>query len=372
VAKAEHLGGDRYRVRVYAGRDLRGRPKQVTRTYRAKTQREAERLADRHRADLRDRLTADATHRGTVGGLVDEWEQDHRHLAATSRYRNRSILNTIRGDLGHHQLDALTPRHIERWYATLRDGDHRSESTVHHYHRLLHEILCAGERWGYVAVAPTRKVRPPKRPKPVPRPPDTAQLLAVLESAPRALQVAAALAARLGLRRGELMGIRWGDIHAGILHVQRTVTDVPGQPLTVKQPKTLTSTRTITLDTATIGLLDVWQWELAGAGAMVPDAYIIPNLHGDPTGQTPNRPGWVSLAWRRHCTAQGVRIRFHDLRHWSATNLLDRGVPLPTVAARLGHARTSTTVDVYAAAIRGSDQRAADVMGDLLPDKETQ
>jgi integrase len=370
MPKAEHLGGDRYRVRIYAGRDLRGRPKQITRTYRAKTQREADRLADRHRANLRDRLTAETEHRGTVAGLVDEWEADHRHLAATSRYRNRSILTAIRHDLGHHQLDTLTPRHIERWYATLRDGD-RTESTVHHYHRLLHEILCAGERWGYVPVAPTRKVRPPKRPKPAPRPPDTGSLLAVLETAPRALQVAAALAARLGLRRGELMGLRWSDIHGNVLTVSRTVTDVPGRGVEVKQPKTLASTRQITLDGATIGLLDAWQWELAGAGAMVADGYIVPNLHADPSGQTPNRPGWVSLAWRRHCESQGVRIRFHDLRHWSATNLIDRGVPITTVSHRLGHARTSTTVDVYAAAIRGSDQRAADIMGQLLPDKET-
>lgn len=84
-------------------------------------------------------------------------------------------------------------------------------------------------------------------------------------------------------------------------------------------------------------------------------------------GSRPWRPDGVSLAFIRLRKAANVpKIPFHSLRHFAATRMLAAGVPVRTVAGRLGHADAATTLNVYGHWIEASDQAAATVPGDLL------
>ena len=77
----------------------------------------------------------------------------------------------------------------------------------------------------------------------------------------------------------------------------------------------------------------------------------------------------VTARWGRTRRAAGVAVvRLHDLRHWQATELLDAGVPVPTVAARLGHADGTTTMKIYAHRTERADEQAAEVVGAALRD----
>ena len=80
------------------------------------------------------------------------------------------------------------------------------------------------------------------------------------------------------------------------------------------------------------------------------------------------RPDVVDARWNRTRQLADVpkTIRIHDLRHWQATQLLDAGVPVPTVAARLGHADGTTTMKVYAHRTKRADEQAAAVVADVL------
>lgn len=83
--------------------------------------------------------------------------------------------------------------------------------------------------------------------------------------------------------------------------------------------------------------------------------------------RVPWAPNWGSERFRKAMAAAGVPyFRFHDLRHFVATNMLASGVALPVVAARLGHARASTTLNIYAASMPGWDRAAAETISDLL------
>ncbi len=87
----------------------------------------------------------------------------------------------------------------------------------------------------------------------------------------------------------------------------------------------------------------------------------------EPDGSTSWRPNYVTLAFcriRDHLGLFGLRL--HDLRHASASLMLANGVDLRTVSARLGHAQSSTTLDIYAHVIPGADQQAAKALGVLL------
>jgi integrase len=88
-----------------------------------------------------------------------------------------------------------------------------------------------------------------------------------------------------------------------------------------------------------------------------------------PDGAAPWRPNRVTLAFRRLSDGLGINgVRLHDLRHFAATQLLAAGVPVKTVATRLGHANASTTLNVYAHHLESSDVEAAQVLGGLIDD----
>mgnify|MGYP003465461628 CR=1 FL=1 len=87
----------------------------------------------------------------------------------------------------------------------------------------------------------------------------------------------------------------------------------------------------------------------------------------EPDGSKPWRPDGVTTRFGRLRRAAGLEhVRLHDLRHYVATTLLAAGVPITTVAGRLGHARASTTLNVYAHFVAATDQHAADLLGGLL------
>ena len=88
---------------------------------------------------------------------------------------------------------------------------------------------------------------------------------------------------------------------------------------------------------------------------------------GDAGGRRPWQPNWVTkrfITYRRRAGLAGFRL--HDLRHFMATTMLAAGVPVPVVSERLCHARTSTTVNIYAHAMPGADRDAANLLAELL------
>jgi integrase len=86
-----------------------------------------------------------------------------------------------------------------------------------------------------------------------------------------------------------------------------------------------------------------------------------------PDGSAPWRPGRITLAFGRISKRLGCEgVRFHDLRHFTATQLLAAGVPVKTVSARLGHANPSTTLNIYAHHLEAADEEAANVLAGLL------
>ena len=98
---------------------------------------------------------------------------------------------------------------------------------------------------------------------------------------------------------------------------------------------------------------------------MLSDGYVFSS---QTDGSTPWRPYRWTSAWLRLRERVGIdkSVRLHDLRHFTATRLLDAGVPVKTVSGRLGHARPATTLNIYAHFAPATDRLAADAMGRIL------
>lgn len=176
------------------------------------------------------------------------------------------------------------------------------------------------------------------------------------------------LAASTGVRRGELLGLRWVDVDlaAGHVAVRQTLTAVRGK-LLFDAPKTARSRRSVALDTETVTALRSWRADqleerLAWGEAWQETGMLFTREDGSLI-----HPDAFSAWWSRHLRQSGLpRIRFHELRHTHASLALLAGVPAKVVSERLGHATVAFTLDVYSHTIPSLHQDAAEKIAALL------
>jgi integrase len=181
------------------------------------------------------------------------------------------------------------------------------------------------------------------------------------------------LAALTGMRRGELCALRWTDVDLtrGVIEVARSVVVVEGG-LAEKSTKTDRS-RKVAIDPVGVALLTahrahVDNWITEVGGELDPDAFVFSPFV---EARTPFRPDNVTSFFIRVRDAVGAPdVRLHDLRHFTATQLIGAGVDVRTVADFLGHSDPSLTLRVYSHAIEERNRAAATVMGQVLAAKD--
>jgi integrase len=176
------------------------------------------------------------------------------------------------------------------------------------------------------------------------------------------------LAVASGLRRGELLGCNWFGFSAaeGTLTVSQQVVPTPGGP-TIAVLKTKGSHRTIRLDEATVAAIERHRERQLAERCLAGEAYDDHDLiFANELGGLIN-PKRLTEAFGTQRKAAKIRPgRLHDVRHSHATHLLTAGVPVHIVAARLGHASPMVTLSIYAHVPPRSDERAAEVMAEVL------
>lgn len=236
-------------------------------------------------------------------------------------------------------------------------------------HFIIRGALTAAERWGWVTSNPAEIARIPRSPTPDPRPPSPQEAAALVAAAWEEgpdWGTLVWLVMVTGLRRAELLALRWLDIDlAGEkVYTRRNHVRVTGRNIE-KDTKTHRARR-LSLDAATAGVLTEqrhrYEERCRQVGIRpVQTAYLFSY---SPTNERPCDPSGVKHRYVRMCERIGVRSHLHALRHYSATELLSAGVDLRTVAGRLGHGGGgATTLRVYAAWVDEGDRRAAELLG---------
>ena len=159
-----------------------------------------------------------------------------------------------------------------------------------------------------------------------------------------------------GLRRGELLGLKWEDIDltAGVIRVRRQVSRIDGK--IVEAPlKTKNAYRTVTISPQAVEVLNAQK-------AKTNDEYVFPSPNGGPIS-----PDSVNNMLKRVLKRAGIpRVRFHDLRHTFATLALQNGVDIKTVSGMLGHFSAGFTLDTYAHVTTAAQKEAARTMESIL------
>ncbi len=366
--------GDSWELRVYAGTD----PDTGKRRWRSATTKGTRRAAQRAlvefaaRLDYPPRMTAQAT----VANLLDNWYAAlSPNWSPTTARQTKSVIDRhLAPRLGHLKVATLRTEDIDALYGELRqsggrDGQPLSPGTVHRIHVVLHRALAQALRWEWIWVNPAGTASPPScEPAPIypPSPDEVVRLLSHVAGVDPDFHTFLAIAVSTGARRSQLGALRRGDVDLGRGQIGflRALLDAKGGP--VLRPTKTGRTYRVSLDANSLEILASHYDRAMKRGHRSGVAIDRLSFVFSEDGGTPWPPNWVTkrfIAYRREAK---VDCRLHDLRHFMATTMLTAGVPITTVSARLSHARTSTTLNVYAHAVPGGDGVAAEVLGGIL------
>ena len=248
-----------------------------------------------------------------------------------------------------------------------RAGGGLSARTVRYLHTILNRAMADAVRSGEIATNPAGTADPPSshaaraRIFPVWSP---AELARFLKSAERdELYVAFRVAATTGLRRGEVLGLRWCDFDSTRqqLQIVQAVVEVAHEPH-VTTPKTERSRRLVALDAKTSQLLTQHR---ARVTAEHPDLHDHALVFAT-KDQRPIHPAVFSYRFQRRVHLAGLpRIRLHDLRHTHATHALRLGIHPKVVSERLGHSSVMTTLETYSHVVPSMQREAAEAIAAL-------
>jgi len=305
----------------------------------------------------------------TVAELLREWLKSRPNLAPKTRQGYEHIVEEhLIPDLGTLRLTNLKPANIQRYFNDKADPEDPgkpklSSTTLHHHYAVLHAALRYAVKMQYLPYNPSEAVEPPKVRKNEMKVLDQDQLLELLEAARETnLYIPVLIGACTGLRRGEVLGLKWEDIDfsKNQLTVYRSLQRINGETF-FKSPKG-DRVRTIHIGPDLARELKAHRERQAEVKERMGDDYRDTDLVCTTENGEWLNPGSYSAAFRAFREKLDLPpIRLHDLRHTNATLLLDQRVPLKVVSERLGHSTTKLTGDTYAHVLEGQDQQAAKV-----------
>lgn len=294
--------------------------------------------------------------------------------ASTYAGYRRNVERHILPVLGKVAIRRLRDSHLEALYDRLRnpiDGRRAlAPKTVLEIHLIIrgaldhaleHEVV--GRNVALLARVP----RPPAVRTPEPQAWTAEQLQAFLRAAAgHRLFPAFWLSAFTGMRRSELLALRWTDIdlNACTVSINRGLVAV-GYELHESRGKTANARRRIDLDPTTVSVLAAWrQWQQTEqhVTGIEPSEFVFTDREGEPV-----HPHAISQSFERIVARAGLPpIRLHDVRHTHATLLIKAGVPVKVVSERLGHAKPAFTIDTYQHVLPGMQAEAARTIEQLV------
>ena len=268
-------------------------------------------------------------------------------------------------------LQEISPADIQRYFIYLRTeyksklGKPLSPKSIRHQYVTLNTIFEYAEKQEMISKNPMRKVEAPKKQK---KPVDAltqeqaAQLFKLLPSLPLDFRCILLLLITTGMRRGECMGLQWGDIDetASTVRIERNVSYTPESGVIVSTPKTVNSIRTIPIMPSTLHLLQQYQQEVQkkNPGTILKSAFLFPKSEDVFAARDPNS---ITRRVKRFMKNNGFPdLSPHDLRHSCATLLLSQGADIKSVQEILGHTDASTTLNFYVKADLRQMQAATD------------
>ena len=394
-----------YSIRVHKGRDMNGKQlKPYTMTFKVlpnwserKTQTELKKAVVLFEKQCKEGIVADnkqsfQKYADYVIDLKERTGVKHRTIV-----RYKELLERINPAIGHLKLGELKPQHLNAFYEQLSQagmnkatGGKLSNKTIIEHHRLIRTILNQAEKEMLVQYNAASKATPPK----ITRKEagfleidDIRNILHYLQQEPLKHQVAMNLLIFTGCRRGEIMGLKWNkiDFKNNLVTIDTNLLYSKERGIYEDTPKTEQSKRVINIPITVMELLKTYRKEyntkrLALGSYWHDTGFVFVQENGKPMHpdtltdycnkftkkynaiiqkENQKRPEKAKAKLIPH-------INPHAFRHSQASMLISSGLDIATVSKRLGHAKTSTTSDIYTHLLQKSDKKASNSLENLL------
>ncbi|MBN6889943.1 integrase [Cytobacillus horneckiae] len=396
MAYIEKRGENSFLLRVEAGYDSKGK-----RIRRSKTIRIEDKSLLKTKRKLTDFLEVEyhkfkaevqsgnyiSPEKMTLTNFIKDWKTKYaeKELAETSISNHLfHIKNHILPSIGHMSLDKIKPMHILNTLDSMKrvDGSDQplSDRTKQDVYLTLRNIFERAVEWKFINESPVKSIKKPRNVN------GNSEVLVYSEDEVHDLFIAAedepihwrmflTLIIAGGLRRSECLGLEWNRVNMSdqTIDIQQVITKGRSGAV-IKAPKTKKSKRLISLPESVIKELVEyhlhWKKEKMKMGELWSEKnreWIFCNEDG--THFYPDTP---TTWWRRFTNRVGIRyIRLHDLRHTSATLLINQGVHAKIISERLGHSDIRVTMNTYGHVLRQADQEAANKLDNLFSNKKS-
>lgn len=427
TGSVQQTGKNSWKLTVSGGFDGSGKRIRHTKTVHVSggtveaQEKEARRQLALFIADIEKGNTANSG-KMTLAQFYDYWKANYarkNHEPTTLAY-NDFIFARIKEALGHKRLDKIEPKNLLAFYNNLAEPGIRkdpnekrkkaklerekaagkivqepnteedkktekkgtlSANTIRKHHTLLSSLFNKAVQWNLLPYNPADRVEPPKaanKPKAIYSQEDLGRFLQALEGEEIKHRAMVLLALTGGLRREEIFGLTWRHIDSdnNAVRIEQASVYIPGKTV-IKGTKNNSSNRLVSVPASVSALLKqlkaeqaARRLELGGTGeggkwegAEEPeDDYVFTQWNGNPA-----HPHSFNSWLKRFIAEKNLPpISPHVLRHMSASYLIASGTDIRTVSGKLGHAKPSTTMNIYAHLLRSAEQETADKMESFL------
>jgi len=303
----------------------------------------------------------------TVAQFAERWLRDWAASNTSNKTYTRYeqlLRKHVCARVGDRLIQKLTAADLQGVYAAMeRDG--LADRTRLHAHRVVHKMLRHAAQWNVIHRNVASLVDAPAVADKELEILTSAQVQAVLQKLRgRSIYVIAATALRTGMRRGELLALRWQDVDldGGKLRVERSLEQTKRGGLVFKAPKTRYGRRTITLPSSTVTELRThWRAQqerrlALGMGKAPEDSLVFATWDG-----STRSPNALTKEWSLAMQKAELSATLHSLRHTHASTLIHSGLDVLTISRRLGHGSPAITLKVYGHLFK-TDDRAAAIM----------
>lgn len=287
----------------------------------------------------------------------------------TAKSREYIIKNHIIKHFQHRKVNEITTFDIDCFYVDKLDAGY-SGAYIRHMHNLLNQAFDQAVRWSLVKVNPVKNAKPPKvksEEKTTWTVDEVNRFLNLIKN--RSIEIPYFLAIFTGMRRGEVLGLKWDDVdfENKKIRIKRSLCFVSGQGLIFKEPKTQKSKRQISISQHVVNVLKKHKQKQEFQKEKLWRQYEDNNLIVCTDDGKPLDPRNLLRQFYRLIEEANVpRISFHDLRHTHATILMQQGENPKVVSERLGHSRVGITLDLYSHVSDDLQEQAAEKFENVL------
>lgn len=367
----QERGNGSYLLVYHVGYDTDGKRIRKTKTVKAKNKTEAKKMLSAFVTEIDKGEYVSPSH-FKLGDYAETWKKEHYKKVSpyTQETYDNALNNHILPSLGHLKIENITPSRISIFIGEMEEKN-LSPSTIMKSFNALNSIFKLAVKYEVLNKNPVDKVDRPSvtyKESEVYDYEELKQLYHLLnEQDNKQMVLIVKMALLTGMRKGEILALQWDDVDfsTNTIHVRQSLSYTKDTGYMLKQPKTKGSIRKVAppkgymeelkkhiyhKKTEHMEAAELWE---GGNYYYVFSSDLGKPLHRD----SPNR--W----WRRFLKRTGFKsIRFHDLRHTAATDLINKGANIHSISKRLGHANIKTTYNIYGHYLDEADQKIADML----------